>query len=60
MAANNTSPSKKKYYEEYKKTHRREKNKIRKIVNHLREHPNDLHSQEQIERLKAIIENNRV
>jgi hypothetical protein len=54
-AGKSTSQSKKRYYEEYKKNHVREKNKILKIQRHLKVHPNDQKSFEQIARLSSII-----
>jgi hypothetical protein len=54
-AGKSTSPSKKRHFEDYKKNHVREKNKILKIQRHLKIHPNDQRSFEQITRLEAII-----
>jgi hypothetical protein len=50
-----TSPSKKRYYEEYKRDHIREKNKILKIQRHLKDHPNDQKSLSEIARLQDVI-----
>lgn len=40
-------------YEKYKSTHQREKNKIKKILRHLKKHVNDLKSFDKINELKA-------
>ena len=41
--------------ERYRLAHKREKNKIRKILKHLRKHPNNLQAKKRIEELKALI-----
>ncbi|MBI2039919.1 hypothetical protein HYT18_02505 [Candidatus Microgenomates bacterium] len=41
--------------ERYRLSHRREKNKIRKILKHLKKHPNNTAALRRIEELKRII-----
>jgi hypothetical protein len=45
----------KKKCETYKLSHRREKNKIRKILKHLKAHPNNLEAARRVEELKLKI-----
>ena len=41
--------------EQYRREHKREKNKIKKILRHLRKHPNDNRSRSHIKRLENFI-----
>lgn len=41
--------------ERYRLQHRREKNKIKKILRHLQNHPNNLQAKKRIEELRVII-----
>ena len=41
--------------ERYKLTHKREKNKIRRILKHLKKHPNNLEAKKRVEELRYII-----
>jgi len=52
-ATGSTSPSKKRYYEQARVNHTREKNKIRKLRKYLKEHPNNLVAHKKLQELQA-------
>lgn len=43
----------KKKYQRYRDEHRKEKNKIRKLTNYLRKHPNNFIAKERLEELSG-------